>query len=1750
MNSNKTSFQKVLSESIEEFTNNCKSKKKCEELLTCLQTTKEKLDQIEIENVQNLLQPFLIGLTNEESEIKLNSRKYLKKIFENKYFQGRLVANEKQYEDFLRTILQKLITPIEGEDQSQNKELKELNVELVTMIFQWKVVLNQKNKDEEKKKVDLLAKSLAFAVGYSLIPKQVSSISYTLYSPRRTMVDKEISHFKLGDRESNLGVSFDVGRFKGALLGVDLVINEATTHEEICELISKANEEKLGQVFGLSSMDRCSRISGSLKARINKQRIIITKIGDNQGSLIHLKIIFDPDHLGDISFNFEDLHNSIFKDEQIKKLNTEKQQMFNTKKQEQEQEKQIEIEIEKENEKEIDEEELDLVTDLKKEYLNKKLKLGINGAAGRIGINLFHHIWGNPNFELKQIVVNNALLKIGGIDQQRRLLDLWFFDEIFGSVISNACQACLPIVKGSIYNNKTVESKESFAKQYGIELTNKGDDIDKSNLFLIQSEENHSKTKILYTIEFFKDISRIIIRNKENEIVMNIKIVPRENDPRSLKWQDRQVEERLDIVFESTGRFPYYEKVSGHLGVATDLVILTCPGKGPEWNHRTYVHGVNTDKLRKKFHEISVISGASCTTNGLAGPVKILNDLFGVLALNFTTLHSVTNTQQQLPKQSVKIDAMAFSPNLASTGATRAMPLIGIANKEGKLINMNGEAIRVNTPNGSIISLTVVLDNPVENEKKLHERIQKELLKKDPNSMKGLLIFDQNVLTSNQIIGREGSQIINPKYTQVQNFIGVDGKLHSRVSLQIWYDNEGQYSQQLLRLAIEYRLAQIKAKKTTLQRITLENKLPGSGGFKDTTLFSDLDGAGSKMFLLMIYRLGLHNVGEIPNKLKKIQNEYQQFCENNKEESLKTKKMNELIRNEFNNVSFTDLIKEKYKNEKETNIKQLIKKFYNHIKMYFNGDIGNRGVYILWAYKQLKELKELNLLEIGSIGNHDVWLFMNLMAWHLPCREKKVNGKIDLDYNLYDQSIPRFVFKKLFSKQERVWLINTGLIKFINMESNNINKPKTQDKQKKKEKLQNNIEKIFDNVNDDDINSNKVDFDSYVMLVKNDQQQIYKSIKDNNVGLTVENILQRFHTFTKEERIMILQIAGNNFEERKHYWSKKLHEYNLLQDQWQKRKDIKLLNSNNNVDYNTISRRVQELFDIVKITLPKQSLEDTLWNDLRGVYFGTKVYTGFRALGRMSLKWWEEHLIQLELLMPKQITLKNNINIINAWKELRYYVKMVVKILRDEYNKQTLILKDQDNLNQKKANALVYRVFQSIFYMNYTSSEWWALDLNWHPNWLESFFENETERIKKLMGNQFDEKLHTINGSNYLNNQNFIDLCQFIKNNFKLFEITETNDLILHGLLPVIEYFENGQIKYTLGFTYRGVLFKGKNIFEGLRIIEDDIYHGRNIREAFDLINSWYADKTTCSKPSHLEKLAKHIDRILESLEIEGRLFIGHISYLEKVYLKNIGLSIINPRLVFTNDGLSSVYLFSGGLRISDLSKNYYSFVNIFGEKAAKEIVDLNSNKFGKFITLKKDWETKISNLDIDKNQIIDWFNNRPALAVYGFQNRFDIKPVLNPIINPKTENGNSIKLVDGTQVTTLENIQGTLINTVPAKPNNNDIYEIILKGGNQVKIFIKKGQNIKTAQGNKLRLPKGLQICYGNEMHLKATLLEDTFINVEKLPLVQFLDKTIVQLGKDLCYKTSPYQVNTKDYFEGAIQVEKKSLSNFGIFI
>ena len=243
-----------------------------------------------------------------------------------------------------------------------------------------------------------------------------------------------------------------------------------------------------------------------------------------------------------------------------------------------------------------------------------------------------------------------------------------------------------------------------------------------------------------------------------------------ERDPAKLDWASVGAQ----IVIESTGFFTDAEKAKAHLGSTVKKVIISAPATNEDI---TVVLGVNEDKYDAARHNI--ISNASCTTNCLAPVVKVINDTFGISSGIMTTIHSYTNDQVILDtphKDLRRARAAALSMIPSSTGAAKALKLV-IPAMDGKL---DGFAIRVPTPNVSVVDLTFVSEKPID-----VKSVNAALKAAAVGCLKSYLGYTDEELVSSDFKGNALSSIVDSKLTKV---IGNTGKVIS------WYDNEWGYS--------------------------------------------------------------------------------------------------------------------------------------------------------------------------------------------------------------------------------------------------------------------------------------------------------------------------------------------------------------------------------------------------------------------------------------------------------------------------------------------------------------------------------------------------------------------------------------------------------------------------------------------------------------------------------------------------------------------------------------------------------------------------------------------------------------------------------------------------------------------------------------------------------------------------------------------------------------------------------------------
>jgi glyceraldehyde 3-phosphate dehydrogenase len=266
------------------------------------------------------------------------------------------------------------------------------------------------------------------------------------------------------------------------------------------------------------------------------------------------------------------------------------------------------------------------------------------------------------------------------------------------------------------------------------------------------------------------------VKAKDSSLIVDdreIKILA-ETSPEKLPWKDLKV----DIVIESTGRFTDRAGAEKHIAAGAQWVIISAPAKEPDI---TVCLGINDETLDPAKHKI--ISNASCTTNCLAPIAKVLHKEFGIVRGLMTTVHSYTNDQRilDLPHKDVRrARAAAVSMIPSTTGAAKAIGLV-LPELKGKL---DGFAIRVTTPNVSVVDLVAELQKDV-----TAEEVNAAMKKWADGPMKGILQYCDELLVSVDFNGNPHSSIFDATLTKV-----MEGKLVKVIS---WYDNEWGYSSRL-----------------------------------------------------------------------------------------------------------------------------------------------------------------------------------------------------------------------------------------------------------------------------------------------------------------------------------------------------------------------------------------------------------------------------------------------------------------------------------------------------------------------------------------------------------------------------------------------------------------------------------------------------------------------------------------------------------------------------------------------------------------------------------------------------------------------------------------------------------------------------------------------------------------------------------------------------------------------------------------
>jgi len=266
-----------------------------------------------------------------------------------------------------------------------------------------------------------------------------------------------------------------------------------------------------------------------------------------------------------------------------------------------------------------------------------------------------------------------------------------------------------------------------------------------------------------------------VVKTEQNNIIINdykIKWI-RETDPLKLPWGEMGI----DLVIESSGKFRGRGDAEKHLTAGAKRVLISAPGIDVDG---TFVPGVNDDFFNPKM---KIISLASCTTNGLAPVLKVINEQLGIEKGFLTTIHAYTNDQRLLDgshKDLRRSRSAAVNIIPTTTGAAKAIGLV-IPDLNGKL---DGISLRVPVLDGSINDITLLVKKET-----TREEVNRFLKSASEGELKGILGYTDEPLVSSDIIGLTYSSIVDSQLTKA------NGKL---IKISAWYDNEFGYSSRLV----------------------------------------------------------------------------------------------------------------------------------------------------------------------------------------------------------------------------------------------------------------------------------------------------------------------------------------------------------------------------------------------------------------------------------------------------------------------------------------------------------------------------------------------------------------------------------------------------------------------------------------------------------------------------------------------------------------------------------------------------------------------------------------------------------------------------------------------------------------------------------------------------------------------------------------------------------------------------------------
>ncbi len=294
--------------------------------------------------------------------------------------------------------------------------------------------------------------------------------------------------------------------------------------------------------------------------------------------------------------------------------------------------------------------------------------------------------------------------------------------------------------------------------------------------------------KLAYMLKYDSNFGQLDaeVDHTDSSLIVDGKEIPvcQEEDPADLPWDEVGAE----VVLECTGLFRDAEDAKKHLEAGADKVIISAPADNEDVS---IVMGVNDEDYDPENHH--VISNASCTTNALGPVAKVLQDEFGIEKGLMTTVHAYTSSQNILdgPYSWKKITrGRAAAENIVptTTGAAKAITEV-MPELKGKL---DGMAMRVPTPTGSIVDLVVDLEEEV-----TEEDIHKAMREASEGELEGVLGYAEDPIVSRDVFGDPHSSIYDPHHTRV-----IEG---NQVKILSWYDNEWGYACRLVDMAVKMK---------------------------------------------------------------------------------------------------------------------------------------------------------------------------------------------------------------------------------------------------------------------------------------------------------------------------------------------------------------------------------------------------------------------------------------------------------------------------------------------------------------------------------------------------------------------------------------------------------------------------------------------------------------------------------------------------------------------------------------------------------------------------------------------------------------------------------------------------------------------------------------------------------------------------------------------------------------------------------